>query len=54
MIMVGKTKLRGKGTKLIVVADDLSFPPIAIYITSASSHQITLAEEVTITKSVLS
>jgi len=39
---VGKTK-RGKGTKLMAVADGAGVP-IAIYVTSASPHEVTLVE----------
>ena len=40
---VGKTK-RGKGTKLMAVADGAGIP-IAIHTTSASPHEITLVED---------
>lgn len=40
---VGKTK-RGKGTKLMAVADGSSLP-VAIHATSASPHEVTLVEE---------
>ena len=40
---VGKTK-RGKGTKLMAVADRAGFP-IAIYPASASPHEVTLVQE---------
>ena len=40
---VGKTK-RGKGTKLMVVADNASLP-LAIYAESASPHEVRLVEE---------
>jgi transposase len=40
---VGKTK-RGKGTKLMAVADGFGFP-LAIYAASASPHEVTLVEE---------
>jgi len=40
---VGKTK-RGKGTKLMAVADSSGLP-LAIYTASASSHEITLVGE---------
>ncbi|MGV3615266.1 MAG: IS5 family transposase [Fimbriimonas sp.] len=39
----GKTK-RGKGTKLMTVADK-SGPPVALVVSSASPHEITLLEE---------
>jgi len=39
---VGKTK-RGKGTKLMAVADGAGLP-IAVRVTSASPHEVTLAE----------
>ena len=39
---MGKTK-RGKGTKLMAVADGAGLP-IAIHTTSASPHEITLVE----------
>lgn len=39
---IGKTK-RGKGTKLMAVADGAGLP-VAIYATSASPHEITLVE----------
>jgi len=39
---VGKTK-RGKGTKLMAVADGAGIP-VAIYATSASPHEVTLVE----------
>lgn len=44
---VGATK-RGKGTKLMAVADSAGLP-VAINIASASPHEVTLAEE-TVTK----
>ena len=40
---VGKTK-RGKGTKLMAVADSSSLP-VAIHATSASPHEVTLVED---------
>ena len=40
---VGKTK-RGKGTKLLAVADGVSLP-IAIYTDSASPHEVTLVRK---------
>ncbi len=40
---VGKTK-RGKGTKLMAVADGASLP-VAIHATSASPHEVTLVDE---------
>jgi transposase len=40
---VGKTK-RGKGTKLMAVADSAGLP-VAIHATSASPHEVTLVEE---------
>ena len=40
---VGKTK-RGKGTKLMVVADNASLP-LAIHAASASPHEVTLVGE---------
>lgn len=40
---VGKTK-RGKGTKLMAVADGASLP-VAVHATSASPHEVTLVEE---------
>lgn len=40
---VGKTK-RGKGTKLMAVADGAGLP-VAVYATSASPHEITLVED---------
>jgi transposase len=40
---VGKTK-RGKGTKLMAVADRAGFP-IAIHTTSASPHEVTLVQD---------
>jgi transposase len=40
---VGKTK-RGKGTKLMAIADGSSLP-LAVYAASASPHEITLVEE---------
>jgi transposase len=40
---VGKTK-RGKGTKLMAVADGASLP-VAIHATSASPHEVTLVED---------
>jgi transposase len=40
---VGKTK-RGKGTKLMAVADSAGLP-IAIHATSASPHEVTLVED---------
>lgn len=39
---IGKTK-RGKGTKLMAVADGAGLP-VAVYATSASPHEITLVE----------
>jgi len=40
---VGETK-RGKGTKLMAVADGAGLP-LAIYATSASPHEVTLVED---------
>ena len=40
---VGKTK-RGKGTKLMAVADSSGFP-LAVHITSAAPHEVTLVRE---------
>ena len=40
---MGKTK-RGKGTKIMAVADGASLP-VAIHIESASPHEVTLVEE---------
>src|SRR5215470_10939192 len=40
---VGKTK-RGKGTKLMAVADGAGFP-LAISVGSATPHEVTLVEE---------
>jgi Transposase DDE domain. len=40
---VGKTK-RGKGTKLMAVADSSGFP-FAVHIASASPHEVTLVQE---------
>ena len=40
---VGKTK-RGKGTKLMAVADRAGFP-VAIHATSASPHEVTLVKD---------
>lgn len=39
---MGKTK-RGKGTKLMAVADGAGLP-LAVYVTSASPHEVTLVE----------
>lgn len=44
---MGKTK-RGKGTKLMAVADYTGLP-ISVYVASASPHEVTLAQE-TVTK----
>jgi hypothetical protein len=41
---VGTTK-RGMGTKLMAVADRCGFP-LAVYTTSASPHEVTLAEQI--------
>ena len=40
---IGKTK-RGKGTKLMAVADSSGFP-VAVHITSAAPHEVTLVRE---------
>jgi transposase len=40
---VGKTK-RGKGTKLMAVADGSSFP-VSVYTASASPHEVTLVQD---------
>src|SRR3989344_7670300 len=40
---VGKTK-RGKGTKLMAITDSSSYP-VAIGISSATPHEVTLVEE---------
>jgi hypothetical protein len=40
---IGKTK-RGKGTKLIAVADSSGLP-LAVSVTSASPHEVTLVEQ---------
>ncbi len=40
---MGKTK-RGKGTKLMAVADGSGLP-VSVYVASASPHEITLVEE---------
>jgi transposase len=42
-VAVGKTK-RGKGTKLMAVADRAGFP-VAIYPASASPHEVTLVQD---------
>ena len=48
---VGKTK-RGKGTKVMAVADRHGLP-LAIYITSASPHEVTLVEATLASRFVL-
>src|SRR5512146_804180 len=48
---VGKTK-RGKGTKVMAVADRHGLP-VAIYITSASPHEVTLVEATLASRFVL-
>src|SRR3712207_8905584 len=40
---IGKTK-RGKGTKLMAVADSSGLP-LAVSVTSASPHEVTLVEQ---------
>jgi transposase len=48
---VGKTK-RGKGTKVMAMADRHGLP-VAIYITSASPHEVTLVEATLASRFVL-
>ena len=47
---VGTTK-RGKGTKLMAVADSSGLP-LAVSVTSASPHEVTLVEQALVSRSI--